>query len=78
MPPGESLARGHRRAIGRAMNGIGNPNRNAEPLRVLAMALALVAAACAGAGLGFLLDMIRGEEPPAEASSTADIGMDAP
>lgn len=78
MPLGESLARGHRRAIGRAMNGIGNPNRNAEPLRVLAMALALVVAACAGAGLGFLLDLFDGEEPAAQPGTPADIGLDAP
>ncbi len=60
------------------MNGIGNPNRNAEPLRVLAMALALVAAACAGAGLGFVLDLFGGGEPPAQSSDAADIGMNAP
>ncbi|HTN15491.1 MAG TPA: hypothetical protein VL094_11885 [Sphingomonadaceae bacterium] len=60
------------------MNGIGNPNRSAEPLRVLAMALALVAAACAGAGLGFLLDLFKAEEPQAQSPSSSDIGMNAP
>ncbi len=72
MPCGESLAPCNRRAIGRAMNGSGNSNRGAEPLRVLAMALALVMAAMAGAGLGFLLDLAGGDEPAAQASQAAE------
>ncbi|WP_336979819.1 hypothetical protein [Altererythrobacter fulvus] len=54
------------------MNGSGNSNRGAEPLRVLAMALALVMAAMAGAGLGFLLDLAGGDASAAQASQAAE------
>lgn len=64
------------------MNGIGNSPRKAEPLRVAAMAAALVVAACAGAGLGFLLDLIGGDETPARPAdskaSDGPIGLNAP
>ncbi|MCB5425793.1 hypothetical protein H0274_11020 [Altererythrobacter sp. CC-YST694] len=64
------------------MNGIGNSPRKAEPLRVAVMAAALVVAACAGAGLGFLLDLMNGDEAPAGSADSGagngPIGLNAP
>jgi len=44
------------------MNGFGPPNRSGDPLHVLAMAAALVAAAIAGAAIGFVIDLVTGDE----------------
>lgn len=45
-----------------AMSYLGAPNRGNDPLNVWLMALALVGAAMVGAGIGFLIDLVSGDE----------------
>jgi F0F1-type ATP synthase assembly protein I len=44
------------------MTYLGAPQRGNDPLNVWLMAAALVAAACVGAGIGFLIDLVTGDE----------------
>jgi hypothetical protein len=44
------------------MSYLGAPQRGNDPLNVWLMAAALVAAAFVGAGIGFLIDLVSGDD----------------